>query len=249
MSRVIFITGTDTGVGKTTLTCLLLAHLRSEGISALAMKPFCTGGREDMESYRRIQGDELPSKLVNPFYYPQPLAPLMAARRTRKKVTCKMAVEAVRTAQQRCECLLVEGAGGVLVPITEDACIADLIKCLNGDVVVVAKNKLGTLNHTLLTVEALRRRGIDRIKVVFSEEKSPDISAGQNPAWVAKHLVNIGVYSIPYLDARRGHASVLEMGSLFFKKTLARIADPDSFSPRCSDRCETQRNERLKNEK
>lgn len=249
MSRVIFITGTDTGVGKTTLTCLLLAHLRSMGTRALAMKPFCTGGKEDLEAYRGIQGDELPPKHLNPYFYSEPLSPLMAARRARKKITRAMAVRAVRSVQDRCECLLVEGAGGVLVPITQDACIADLIKCLDPDVVVVAKNKLGTLNHTLLTVEALRRRGIHRIKVVFSEEKSPDISARQNPDWVAKHLGNIGVYSIPYLRGQAGYGLGLMRGSLFLKKTLARIADPDSFSARCSDRCKPQRNERLKNEK
>ena len=69
MGRIIFITGTDTGVGKTTLTALLLLHLRSSGVKALAMKPFCSGGTGDLEVYRRIQGDALVPELLNPFFF------------------------------------------------------------------------------------------------------------------------------------------------------------------------------------
>src|SRR5436190_3837938 len=80
MPRVIFITGSDTGAGKTYLTALLLAYLRQKGIHALAMKPFCSGSRDDVELLQALQDREISDELMNPFYFEEPIAPLAAGR-------------------------------------------------------------------------------------------------------------------------------------------------------------------------
>src|SRR5438094_393958 len=86
-SRIIFITGTDTGVGKTVLTGLLLTHLRQTGVRALALKPFCSAGRADAELLHDLQDGELTLDEINPFHFKEPLAPLVAARLHRRKIS------------------------------------------------------------------------------------------------------------------------------------------------------------------
>src|SRR5438477_7771150 len=83
-SKIIFITGTDTGVGKTVLTACLLDHLLKSGVDAIAMKPFCSGNREDVELFQAIQEHRLSDAAINPFYFADPVAPLVAARKERR---------------------------------------------------------------------------------------------------------------------------------------------------------------------
>ncbi len=199
MGRIIFITGTDTGVGKTVLTTLLLLHLRNSGIKALAMKPFCCGDSDDIEAIKRIQGDELPQELLNLYYFKEPLAPSVAARNERKTIHWNLVVAAIRRARNRCECLIVEGIGGALVPITKHLTIADLAVALDSEVSVVAKNKLGTLNHTFLTIEALRNRGIRRMKIILMGQSTNDASTKTNARTIAETVENIDVFTLPFL--------------------------------------------------
>lgn len=231
MSRIIFITGTDTGVGKTVFTSLLLIHLRNSGVRALAMKPFCSGGTQDLEVYRGIQGEELPAELLNPYYFPEPLAPLVAARKARKKIDRSAVLRTIRAAQEECECLLVEGAGGVLVPIAEDLMLADLIAALRCEVLLVARDKIGTLNHIFLSVEALRHRGVRNIKVILVAQKTPDASSRDNRRCIAKSVENIDVFTVSHFR-KVGKSSVTKVTcAKKIKKTLARIMRPDSFTP------------------
>lgn len=231
MSRIIFITATGTGVGKTTLTCLLLRHLRDSGVKALAMKPFCSGGKDDLRAFQDIQGEELSPSLLNPYYFPQPVAPALATNAAKIGITLRGTLRVINAAAQKCECLLVEGAGGVLVPITKKLMIADVIAALDCDVIVVSRNELGTLNHTLLTLEALRLRGARKLKVVFFQTANPDISSRTNRKWIAKSPINIGVYSLPFQFPKVGATGEMEEGSKNFQKTLAQICGPDSFCP------------------
>ena len=231
MSRIIFITGTGTGVGKTTLTCLLLRHLRRSGVKALAMKPFCSGGKDDLKAFQEIQGDELGLDLLNPYYFPQPVAPALASNAAKTGVTLRAVLRAIKAAARECECLLVEGAGGVLVPITKKLMMADVIAALDCEVVVVSKNELGTLNHTLLTLEALRSRGVRRLKVVFFKVDKSDISSRTNPKWIKKNPINIGVIALPFRLSKVRTADKEMEGTKNFQKTLAQISSPDSFCP------------------
>jgi dethiobiotin synthetase len=232
LSKIIFVTGTDTGVGKTLLTVSLLWHLRQSGVNALAMKPFCSGGRADVDLIRAIQGDQPRRDQVNPFWFPEPVAPVVAARKRRRKIRLSQVLAAIRRMEARCERLIVEGCGGLLVPLSEGFTVADVIAKLACDVVVVGRNQLGTINHTLLTVEALRARRVKRAKVVLMGQRIADASAADNLGILRENLKNVGVCLVPYLGARALARAALKRNVRKFKKTLAWIADPASFSPR-----------------
>src|SRR5262245_9717014 len=101
--KIIFITGTDTGVGKTILTGLLVNHLRAEGVHALAMKPFCSGGRGDVKLLRAMQDAELTEKEINPFYFPEPVAPHVSAKQRKHPVLLGEVVREIKKIAARCE--------------------------------------------------------------------------------------------------------------------------------------------------
>src|SRR5437867_2176078 len=113
--KIIFVTGTDTGAGKTLLTGLMLHHYRQAGLHALAMKPFCAGGRGDIELLSSLQNDELAADEINPFYFTEPIAPLVAARRHRRTIPLNEVLARVQKLENRCERLIIEGSGGLLV--------------------------------------------------------------------------------------------------------------------------------------
>ena len=128
MKRIFFITGTDTGVGKTVLTALLTQFLRERGVNAAALKPICSGGRDDA---REIISPRWTATLsldeINPWHFRAPIAPLLAARRERKRVRLSEVLAQIRAMQKRFDVLLVEGAGGLLSPLGENFNSRDLI--------------------------------------------------------------------------------------------------------------------------
>ena len=194
MGKITFVTGTDTGVGKTLLTACLLHHLRRKGINALAMKPFCSGSRSDARLLRKAGGNLLPLEEVNPFYFEEPLAPYAAARQGCP--TLKQAVNAIHKVASKCDQLLVEGAGGILVPLGKNFFVADLIAALDCDVVLVARNKLGTINHTLLSVKALDP---EEATLVLMAQKRADLSSRTNARIIREIQPKMRVIEIPYL--------------------------------------------------
>jgi len=221
--KVIFVTGTDTGVGKTLLTGLLLHFLRQDGVHALAMKPFCSGSRADAALLAALQDNELSIDEVNPFFFEEPLAPLVAARQEGKTVGLKRVLEAIQRVQRRCERLLVEGVGGVLVPLGEKWSVRDVISELGCEVIVVSRNRLGTINHTMLATEALKRAGIRRIKIVLMDEQRPDFSSSSNHLILSGLLKPAPVFSVQFLGADAAGPTCLKKYFEKTKKTLARI--------------------------
>src|SRR4051812_15300908 len=115
--KILFITGTDTGVGKTLFTALLLHHLRATGCRALAMKPFCSGGRGDVKLLQSLQPGELSDEEMNPFYFKDPVAPLVATEARKKRIHLSDVIARVQVVQAQCDVLLIEGSGGLLVPL------------------------------------------------------------------------------------------------------------------------------------
>ncbi len=223
MARTIFITGTDTGVGKTLLTGLLLQHLRAKNFSALAMKPFCSGGRGDIDLIQALQPGEITEEQANPFYFPEPIAPLVATRKQRRRIDLRDVLERISVVHKRCEILFIEGSGGLLVPLGKDFFVLDLLKNLKCEVVLVGRNRLGTINHTLLTVFALQQAGINRVKIVLSDERIGDVSSKTNEKMIRKLLTNKEVFRLPYLGKSAMKTSELKKCAKKIKKTLARI--------------------------
>ena len=223
MGRITFITGTDTGVGKTLLTCLLLRHLRQQGVDALAMKPFCTGSRADVKLLSAAQDGALSAEEINPHFFRDPVAPWAACMKRGKRVIPEQVVDEVQGLAAGVDHLLVEGVGGVLVPLTATWSVGDLIRQLNCEVVVVARNRLGTLNHTRLTVDSLQRRGVQKLKVVLMTPRRRDGSAGSNRRILAALLAPMAVEEVPFLGPGLAQAGLLDRRAKKLKKTLARI--------------------------
>lgn len=223
MGRIIFVTGTDTGVGKTLLTASLLFHLRSEGKRALALKPFCSGGREDALLLQSLQAGDITIEEVNPFYFKRPLAPYLAASPTqRRELRLEKVVEHIQKQAERCEILLVEGAGGIFVPVGEGWFIRDLIEALNCEVIVVAFDRLGTLNQTLLTVKALPEGVVQKgCKVVLMGQVKADLSAKSNAKFLGKALARTPIVRVGFLGAGASRLSAIKAHEKKVKKALA----------------------------
>jgi dethiobiotin synthetase len=225
MSEVIFITGTDTDVGKTMVTALLLAHLRGEGINALAIKPFCSGGRKDVELLQTLQGHILADEQVNPWFFPAPVAPLVALRRRRKNINKHAVIAHIQKLQEKGDILLVEGAGGLRSPLAKNLDALEIIAALKCRVMLAARNRLGCLNHVLLSLDALRRRGISKIKVILMGVKQPDLASRTNAQILREMPGFIEVYAVPWLGRNAARPGAVKKNAKKIKKTLARIAD------------------------
>ncbi|HEV2453674.1 MAG TPA: dethiobiotin synthase, partial [Verrucomicrobiae bacterium] len=177
---------TDTGSGKTVLTVLLARHLRSQGVNAAALKPICSGGRGDARKISAAINGVLALDEINPWHFKAAIAPSLAARREGKKLKLGQVAAHARAMQKRFEVLLIEGAGGLLSPLGEHFNSRDLILLLDAVPVIAAPNRLGVVNHVLLTLEALPPAFRARARVVLLPFGRPDDSAKSNPAFLSE---------------------------------------------------------------
>lgn len=178
MKKLILVTGTDTGVGKTVVTCALLRALRQRGYHPIPIKPVETGCSdlqqpEDALALSAAAGG-IPLELVCPVRYRTPAAPATAARLEGSAHSFEGVVDHVRRIQAAHPMVIVEGAGGLLVPLAEGRSYADLALVLGAPLLIVARNALGTINHTSLTLEAAFSRGIPVLGVVLNAPAAPD---------------------------------------------------------------------------
>ena len=155
-----FVTGTDTGVGKTYVTALVTHALRRAGLDTVALKPLCSGDRVDAEILRAAAGEELTLDEVNPHWFRAPVAPLVAARAEGRPVSLSALQDWYEKVAASRTSVLVEGAGGWLAPVLEGATAGDLCAAFGLPVILVVANRLGCVNHTLLTLESIRARGL-----------------------------------------------------------------------------------------
>jgi dethiobiotin synthase len=169
--RGIFLIGTDTGVGKTTVGVGLLALARARGLTPVPFKPVETGAAPDPEDALRLRSaaghHTLPLDIVCPFPFSPPVAPALAAEQASSRLTLDGIISAARRAAAHGDFLLVESAGGVLSPYSEDLTTADLAAALGLPLLLVARNALGTINHTALAIAELRRRHLPLTGVLF----------------------------------------------------------------------------------
>jgi len=191
-ARGIFVTGTDTEVGKTFLAAGLAKALKELGLDIGVMKPVASGGRRTENGF--VSDDALALAgaigapddlaLVNPVCFEAPLAPMVAARLEGVRVDLGTVWQAYETLAARREFLVVEGIGGLLVPLDEGATVLDLIVMLGLPVLVVTRPTLGTINHTLLTVQHAREHGVDVMGLVINAvgPVEPSKAVETNPA-------------------------------------------------------------------
>src|SRR5436190_15427053 len=208
-SRILFVTGTDTGVGKTVLTSLLARHLRQRGVAVAALKPICSGGRADARALHSSLDGTLTLDEINPWHFRAPLAAQLAARREHRRVDLAKVLAQVRSVQRRFDVVLVEGAGGLLSSLGEGFNARDLIIALRAVPIIVCPNRLGVVNHALLTVEALPRDAARRAQIVLMSPRRPGSVSRTNPRILSELLGNRRVQVLPRLTATRSPARAL----------------------------------------
>jgi dethiobiotin synthetase len=201
MKQKLFITGTDTGVGKTVLAALLTWFLRERGVNAAALKPICSGGRADARALRAAMDGALTLDEINPWHFRSPIAPLLAAKLEKKSVRLAQVLAHIRVLQRRFEVLVVEGAGGLLSPLGENFDSRDLIAALHARPIIVAPNQLGAVNHVLLTLEALPQDLRAKARVVLVSPPKSDAATKSNAKLLAE-FTSAKIISLPWFDKK-----------------------------------------------
>ena len=190
MGKGIFITGTDTAVGKTLIAGAMAGVWAKSGKRIGVMKPVesgCVRSDNGLQPQDALFLKEMSSStddldLISPYRFEQPLAPRRAAELEGIEIDLKKIERIYRQLEYTHDLMLVEGAGGLLAPVYKTFTVADLIKLLDIPLVVVAKNSLGTINHTLLTVEYARSNGLTVLGIIINNLiSSPDSSSETNP--------------------------------------------------------------------
>jgi dethiobiotin synthetase len=189
MGRSVFITGTDTGVGKTFFACALAAFLKNSGYKVGVMKPAETGcaavdGRltpADAVRLKEASGCELPLESICPYQFSEPLAPSVAAQREGRQIDINRLMDTYDEISAGHDLTLVEGAGGLMVPLLPSYTYADFTRVLKLPVIVVAPNKLGVINHLLLTLEHASCKGLRVLGYVLNHlDGTPSLAAESN---------------------------------------------------------------------
>ena len=215
MKQTFFITGTDTGVGKTVLTTLLTRFLRERGSNVAALKPICSGTRADARALHIAMDGALTLDEINPWHFRAPIAPLLAARKENRRLKLSQVLAHTRMMQERFDILLVEGAGGLLSPLGENFDSRDLIAVLHATPIIIAPNKLGVVNHILLTLEALPKKLRAKARVVLVSPLKPDASAKTNAKLLAE-FTKAKIFLLPWLKQQI-------LGNIALRRTLAAL--------------------------
>jgi len=190
-----FITGTDTGVGKTLVGAVIARGLRIRKFDVGVFKPLQSGGTEtasgrkvtDISILKKASGSRDPVNVVSPYRFREELAPITILRRKGLQVSMDRILGSYMILKDSHDIVMVEGVGGIAVPLWEDVMTKDLIKTLDLPVVIVARAGLGTINHTLLTKSYLSRFGIETLGVVLNQTSEPDGSEEDNPSLMEKY--------------------------------------------------------------
>ncbi len=237
----IFITGTDTGVGKTVVTAALALCLKRSGVNVGVMKPIQTGtevpGISDLEFIEQVTDEIYPVEDHCPYRFQKPLSPLAASKIEDQKISIDKIKGSFDKLRDNHEIVLVEGAGGLLVPILEKYYMADLARDLGLSLILVTRPDLGTLNHTALTVESANSRGLSVLGIIISNfPAEPGIVETTNPALLSEMagLPILGVLkNDPSISVECGSIGNLrENAGLGLAQSLGGVFDEDSFLSR-----------------
>ncbi len=209
-AKGLFITGTDTGVGKTVVTAAILAHLRHQGQKTGVMKPIETGVDSECSSpansdalfLMECGGIEDALAEICPIRLKSAASPFQAALIENRSIQPETILSAYRTLSKKYDWMLVEGIGGVRVPITQDYDVMNLMRDLVLPAVVVARYQLGTLNHTLMTLDTLKQNGIPVRGVVFNQTRpeAPDAIEQNQPRLIEELSGTQVLGEFPYIN-------------------------------------------------
>jgi dethiobiotin synthetase len=218
---ILLVTGTDTGVGKTLVTAAIGAALRARGLRVDVAKPAETGCAtgtgdlvpEDALTLAAAVESGEPLATVCPYRFPDPLAPALAAERVGVRIDVDALVRALRARAQRLDLLLVEGAGGLLVPLAPATTYADLAAGLGAQVALVVGSRLGAINHALLTLEVLATRRLAvRGYVLNRLSGEPDLAVETNGALLARLTATPCRGALPWVPDARARLAALRAG-------------------------------------
>lgn len=197
--RFICVTGSDTGAGKTVVASLVTRFLRAQGHAVAALKPVCSGGREDAVRLWEAAGKVLSLDQVNPWHFRAPVAPALAARESAQRLEWHNLVDHIRRTSRGFKIVIVEGAGGLLSPMTERNDGRDLIAALRASVLVVVPNRLGAVNQARLVLDALPATAVRRTVVVLTAPPVNDLATRTNAALFGTFFSRERISELPRL--------------------------------------------------
>jgi len=156
-----FITGSDTEMGKTTLSASLLHFFSAQGLRTLGLKPVASGGNQDIQMLQQHANVYFDQAIINPFSFAEPIAPHVAAAHNNQTLSVEKILKAYEhIANDAADVVIVEGAGGWLTPLNDKETLADLAQAINYPVILIVGIRLGCINHALLTLESIQAKGL-----------------------------------------------------------------------------------------
>jgi dethiobiotin synthetase len=191
----LFLTGTDTGVGKTHTAVQLLRAGRASGLRCAGMKPICCGDRDDAQQLLAASSEGLTIDELNPIWLKTPAAPLSASLIEQIEIDEDQLIERWKALEERFDSVIVEGVGGWLVPIRRDFFVADLAALMKLPVLVVALNRLGCLNHTILTVRSVAAHGLVCAGVLLNTPEGMTDIASTTNADILRQILEVPIVS------------------------------------------------------
>ena len=224
MKHGFFVTGTDTGVGKTLISSAVVYHFAQRGLQSAGMKPVAAGCEfssdglmsEDVLQLRMASNVELPLKVVNPYAFEPPLAPHIAAEMAGVRIELNLIQDAFKEAAEAVDILVVEGVGGFRVPLNEAEDTSDLARRLELPVILVVGMRLGCINHALLTMESIAARGL-KLAGWVANHIDPEMAAKRENMESLQKLITapcLGVVSFQQDPDYRMTASMLNAAEL-----------------------------------
>lgn len=205
MSKIYFVTGIDTNIGKTIATGLIAKALAKAGQSVITQKLVqtgCVGISEDIEMHRKIQGIPLTTldkkKITCPYVFTYPCSPHMAAERDKKKINCQKITNATYRLTEKYDFVLLEGAGGLMVPLYKKLLTIDYIRECRYPIILITNGRLGSINHTLLTLAACRLYQLQVAAIYFNQYPSEDEEImAESYKYLKERLPEIPVLLLP----------------------------------------------------
>ena len=206
MKQAFFVTGTDTGVGKTYVACKLIRDYVAQGYKTIGMKPVAAGGdlvngkwvNDDVLKLEQASNVMAPRELINPYSFKEAVAPHIAAEIVGVEIKIDVIKQAFQALSKLADIIIVEGAGGFLVPLNDYQSMADLPTALDIPVILVVGMKLGCINHSLLTVEAIKARGL-KLHGWVANQIEPDMDFyDENITTIAKNTHLNCMFSVSF---------------------------------------------------